>query len=110
MMRLPRHVHIGLDWVHYLPSVILGLSTTPKEGRNISSAEMVHGQHLVVLGYFFSESSDTNASTEKKLQDIHWAAQHFTPFLPTSNTHRDTYVHKSLETGYLFIRHDLVKP
>ena len=35
--------YCGPDWVHHLPWFLEGLRTTPNEGLNLSSAEMVSG-------------------------------------------------------------------
>ena len=40
----------GPEWVHHLMLVPPGQCTTPKEVQNISSADMVYGQALVVPG------------------------------------------------------------
>ena len=101
----------GSDWMHHLPWVILGLRTTPKEGINISAAEMVFGQPLVVPGEFFPCFTNPTDPTHTDLQAARWAARQFTPCLPTHPTHRDTYIPKSLQsTDYVFVRQDLVKP
>ena len=44
------------DWVSQLPWVLLGLRTTPKEGMDVSSAEMVYGDPLHVPADFFLSS------------------------------------------------------
>ena len=101
----------GSDWIHHLPWVLLGLRTTPKEGINISAAEMVFGQPLVVPGEFFPCYTNPTDPTHTDLQAARWAARQFTPCLPTHPTHRDTYIPKSLQsTDYVFVRQDLVKP
>ena len=101
----------GPDWIHHLPWVLLGLRTTPKEGINISAAEMVFGQPLVVPGEFFPCYTNPTDPTHTDLQAARWAARQFTPCLPTHPTHRDTYIPKSLQsTNYVFVRQDLVKP
>ena len=82
----------GSDWIHHLPWVLLGLRTTPKEGINISAAEMVFGQPLVVPGEFFPCYTNPTDPTHTDLQAARWAARQFTPCLPTHPTHRDTYI------------------
>jgi transposase InsO family protein len=41
------------NWLAHLPWVLLGIRTMPREGLNISSAEMLYGDALVVPGEFF---------------------------------------------------------
>ena len=45
----------GSEWYFHLPWVMLGLRTCPKEGLNVSPAEMVFGETLAVPGEFFSQ-------------------------------------------------------
>ena len=85
--------------------------TTPKEEINISEAEMVFGQPLVVPGEFSPCYTNPTDSTHINLRAARWAARQFTPCLPTYPTYIDTYIPKFLQsTDYVFIRQDLVKP
>ena len=76
----------GSDWIHHLPWVLLGLRTTPKEGINISAAEMVFGQPLVVPGEFFPCYTNPTDPTHTDLQAARWAARQFTPCLVSTHT------------------------
>ena len=87
------------------------IRTTPKEGINISAAEMVFGQLLVVPGEFFPCYINPTGPTHTDLQAARWVARQFAPCLTTRPTHRDTYTPKSLKsTDCVFVRLDLVKP
>ncbi|XP_066974309.1 uncharacterized protein YagA-like [Macrobrachium rosenbergii] len=46
-----------LTWYSQLPRVLLGLRTTPKEGLDLSAAEMVYGNPLVIPAKFFSDNN-----------------------------------------------------
>ncbi|KAK4327550.1 hypothetical protein Pmani_001957 [Petrolisthes manimaculis] len=43
-------------WFAQLPWVLLGLRTAPKKGLEVSPAEMVYGDPLVIPGEFFPEA------------------------------------------------------
>ncbi|XP_076029133.1 uncharacterized protein LOC143017980 [Oratosquilla oratoria] len=47
-------------WDSQLPWVLLGLRTTPKEGLDVSPAEIVFGETLVVPGEFFPDVPRNN--------------------------------------------------
>ena len=49
----------GSDWFHHLPWVLLGLRSVPKEGVDISAAELLYGQPLVLPGEFFPQTPQT---------------------------------------------------
>jgi hypothetical protein len=45
----------GVDWLKHLPWVMLGLRISPKEDNALSSAELVFGSPLVMLGRFLED-------------------------------------------------------
>ncbi|XP_076028475.1 uncharacterized protein LOC143017573 [Oratosquilla oratoria] len=47
-------------WCTQLPWVFLGLRTTPKEGLDVSPAEMVFGDLIMVPGEFFPDTPTSN--------------------------------------------------
>lgn len=99
-----------LNWTDQLPWVMLGLRSTPKEGLDVSAAEMVFGQPLVVPGEFFPQQI-SNSDHSAELQAARWSAKQFAPCHPTRHNQRDTYIPADLLTAkYVFIRQDLVKP
>ena len=50
----------GPDWIDELPWVLLGIRTVPKDDLECSSAEMVYGAPLTVLGDFLPRGQDTD--------------------------------------------------
>ena len=99
------------DWAYHLPWVLLGIRTMPKEGLQVSSAEMVYGQPLVVPGEFFPQPLINDTSEIAELQAARWSAQQFAPCRPTRHNQRDSYIPTGLlNTEFVFIRQDLVKP
>ncbi|ROT85274.1 hypothetical protein C7M84_018261 [Penaeus vannamei] len=62
------------DWKAQLPWVLLGIRTSPKEGLQVSPAEMVFGEALTVPGEFFP-SLDTPTDSVGSLpfiQPVEW--------------------------------------
>ena len=100
--RLHRTLKADSSWFHQLPWVLLGLCTTPKEGLNVSAAEMVYGDPLVVPAEFFLE---TSPSTDlRRLQQI---VGKFAPVWTTHRSTRKTYIPKSLSSStHAFVRTD----
>ena len=93
--------------MHHLAWVLLGLRTTPKEVLNISYAEMVYGQPLVVHGSFFPESSDTNASTETELQTVYIRQDFVKPVLSSPYTCRGPYrILERSDTAYMLNKNE----
>ena len=99
------------EWSYQLPWVMLGIRTMPKEGLDVSTAEMVYGQPLVVPGEFFPPQTVNTTSQDIELQAARWAAKQFAPCNPTRHNQRESYIPPGLLTSdYVFIRQDLVKP
>ena len=99
------------EWSYQLPWVMLGIRTMPKEGLDVSTAEMVYGQPLVVPGEFFPPQTVNTTSQDIELQAARWAAKQFAPCNPTRHNQRESYISPGLLTSdYVFIRQDLVKP
>ncbi len=99
------------EWAFQLPWVLLGIRTMPKEGLQVSTAEMVYGQPLVVPGEFFPDLPINHSSQSAELQAARWSAQQFTPCSPTRHNQRDSYIPPDLPTAdHVFVRQDLVKP
>ena len=94
------------SWVSQLPWVLLGLRTTPKDASNVSSAEMVYGDPLVVPSEFFPSSPATpDVSRTRRLVD------NLAPFPQTYKPARTTYVPKSLHSAtHVFVRIDSHRP
>jgi len=51
-----------MNWVGSLPMALLGICTTLKQAYHCTSAELVHGTTLQILGEFFTPNSNTTVS------------------------------------------------
>ena len=58
----------GVEWPDHLPWVLLGLRVAPKEDHNISSAELVYGAPLNLLGEFLSTPEPPPANFTEALR------------------------------------------
>ncbi|XP_068242275.1 uncharacterized protein [Palaemon carinicauda] len=66
------------NWFTQLPWVLLGLGTTPMDALNVSTAEMVYGNPLVIPAEFF-----LSAASSDNLQCLRHFVGKFTPCLQT---------------------------
>ena len=90
------------SWFHQLPWVLLGLRTTPKEGLDVSAAEMVYGDPLVVPAEFFPATN-----TPDDLRRLQQIVGKFAPVRTTHRSYRKTYIPKDLSSSeQVFIRTD----
>ena len=95
------------DWFYHLPWVMLGLRTTPKEGLDVSCAEMVYGEPLVVPGEFFP----CDLNEQRNLNRLHRQLDQFKPFQQTKSNKRSQYIPKTLyDSPFVFIRNDGHRP
>ena len=94
------------DWISHLPWVLLGLRTTPKEGIDVSAAEMVFGDPLVVPAEFFPGTPDSpDLSRLRALVGKH------APCPQTYKNTRATHVPASLSSAtHVFVRVDKHRP
>ena len=93
-------------WISQLPWVMLGLRTTPKDDSNVSVAEMVFGDPLIVPAEFFPCTADTPDLV--RLRDI--VGKH-APCKQTYQDARKTYVPPALASAtHVFLRIDSHKP
>ncbi|XP_037779436.1 uncharacterized protein LOC119575980 [Penaeus monodon] len=89
-------------WFSQLLWVLLGLRTTPKEGLNVSPAEMVFGDPLVVPSEFF-----TNALSSDDIARLRRIVGKFVPCKQTYRPPEHRYIPKDLRTTkYVFLRID----
>ena len=94
------------SWLSHLPWVLLGLRTTPKEGYNVSSAEMVYGDPLVVPSEFFPENN-----SDPDLVRLRARVGQFAPLPQTYKVNRKIHVPDSLNsTTHVFVRVDSHRP
>ncbi|XP_066947109.1 uncharacterized protein [Macrobrachium rosenbergii] len=68
-------------WYSQLPLVHLGLQTTPKESLDLSAAEMVYGDRLMIPGEF-PTTSDSGPSSENLPLTTHPISQTTRPLSP----------------------------
>ncbi|XP_068218482.1 uncharacterized protein [Palaemon carinicauda] len=84
------------NWFTQLHWVFLGLSTTPKDGLDVSAAYMVYGVPLLPLLIFFPSATSSN-----DLQHIHHVVGKFTPcrqtYKPPEKHHIQTDLHSIAE-------------
>lgn len=86
--------------------VLLGLRTTPKEGLEVSPAEMVYGDPLVVPGEFFPE-----APHNEDIVRLRRIVGKFAPCKQSYKAPKQHYIPQHLQrTKYVFIRTDTHKP
>lgn len=99
------------EWVHTLPTALLGIRAAWKEDLQATSAEMIYGEPLRLPGEFLVSTStrdiDNSADFVRELR------QHFQELRPVSGTRhgeRKIFVFKDLATAtHVFVRHDAVR-
>ncbi|XP_066981055.1 uncharacterized protein [Macrobrachium rosenbergii] len=91
-------------WYLQLSWVLLGLLTTPNEGLDLSAAEVVYGNQLVILGGFFP-----NNNTSPDIIGLQTIIGKFTPGHPSHKPTNKTFIPKDLRTAtHAFTRTDAV--
>lgn len=94
------------DWLYHLPWVLLGLRTTPKDGLDISSAEMVYGSPLQVPADFFP-----SGQSDDDLDHLRQVVDKYVPCQPTYKDRSKPYIPPDLYTStHVFIRVDAHRP
>lgn len=94
----------GPDWKAQLPWVLLGLRTMPKEGLNLSSAEMVFGETIAVPGEFFPPTSDPKDIDIANLRRI---VGKYRPCVQTHNNSKEANLPMILQLcRHVFVRND----
>lgn len=95
----------GPDWKPQLPWILLGMRTTPKEGLDVSPAEMVYGETIAVPGEFFPSSPDS--AGDINLDNLRRSVGRFRPCHQTCKNERNTYIPRTLPTSeHVFVRND----
>ena len=88
--------YISPGWTTQLPRILLGLQTSPKEGINVSPAELVHGELLVVSVKLFSSSRQ-----DVSLEQLRRSVKPFTPVRRSGSETSSPYIPNSLHTCIL---------
>ncbi|XP_066971762.1 uncharacterized protein [Macrobrachium rosenbergii] len=95
-----------LNPVAWLPWVLLSLQTTSKEGLDLSAAEMVYSNPLVIPGEFFP-----NINTPSGIIRLQTIIGKFAPDHPFYKPNDKTFIPKDLHTAmHVFIRTDAIRP
>ena len=99
------------QWVDGLPIVLLGIRTTLKQDLHCSSAELVYGTTLRLLGEFFDPSH--GVSTDNPVgyvTNLRAFMQQLQPVPTRLPRQCATYVDPALATcTHVFMRHDVVR-
>ncbi|XP_076044822.1 uncharacterized protein LOC143027422 [Oratosquilla oratoria] len=92
----------NVNWNTQLPWILLGLRTTPKEGLDVSPAEMVFGKPLVLPGEFFPD-----APTNNDINHLQSIDKEFTPCKQTYKSPEHRCISQDLHTSkHVFLRTD----
>ncbi|XP_066958076.1 uncharacterized protein [Macrobrachium rosenbergii] len=92
-------------WYSQLPWVLLRLWTAPKEGLDLSAAEMVYGNPLVITGEFFPNNNPSPNII--RLQTI---VREFAPDCSSYKPTNKTFIPKDLHTATHVHQSDAVRP
>ena len=96
----------GPDWVDELPWVLLGIRRAPKEDINSSSAELVYGAPLTVLGDFLATPSGRDEPT-KILPELRGKVGKLAPVPTARHGSPRTSVPPTLHNSqFVFVRRD----
>ncbi|XP_068225763.1 uncharacterized protein [Palaemon carinicauda] len=94
-----------INWFTQLTWFLMGIRTTPKDAQDVSTAEIVYGNPLVVPAILFP-----SATSSDDLQHIRHVVGKFTPchqtFKPPVKHHIPTDLHSAT---HVFLRHDTIK-
>ena len=99
------------DWKVQLPWVLLSARTTPKEGLNISRAEMLFSEIIAVTAEILPSCPEANdASAARKLADLWRILGKYRPVVQTHNNH-PARTPKTLRTcTHVFVGNDTHRP
>ena len=90
------------EWATQLPWVLLGLRSCPRDGTDVSAAEMVYGDPLQVPADFFTPSLP-----EEDLQALRQTVHKFVPCRQTYKDTRKRYMPPDMQTSsHVFLRID----
>ncbi|XP_068235785.1 uncharacterized protein [Palaemon carinicauda] len=93
-------------WFTQLPWVLLGLVTTPKDALEVSAAEMVYGNPLIVSVKFVQ-----SATSSQNLQCLHYVVRRFTLCRQTYKQRAKQHTPTDLLSAmHVFMCNDTSKP
>ena len=94
----------GPNWKSELPWVLLGMRTTPKEGLNVSPAEMVFGEAISVPGEFFPPPQEADGDNLNALRNT---VGKYRPCPQTFKDNQKQHIPNTLTScKYAFVRND----
>ncbi len=99
----------GRNWIHSLPTVLLGLRAAPRDHSGHLCAELTFSTTLKLPGEFYTKSEDITNTTSfvRQLRDT-IGKFHPVPFLHKTN--RSVFVHRDLQVGdKVWVRVDRVR-
>jgi hypothetical protein len=97
------------DWFRQLPWILLGLRTVPKDGVDVSAAQMLYGESLTLPGEFFPASSD-DPPTPDDLRRLREVTRGFIPYRPPTSHGPPVHLPAALQSApFVFVRVDAVR-
>ncbi|XP_068250304.1 uncharacterized protein [Palaemon carinicauda] len=94
------------NWFTQIPWVLLGLRTTPKDALDVSAAEMVYGDLLIVPAEFFLSATSSD--------NLQWLLQVLGKFIPCHLTYKapvKQHIPADLHSAmHIFLHNDNSKP
>ncbi|XP_068243942.1 uncharacterized protein [Palaemon carinicauda] len=94
------------NWFTHLPWVLLGLRTTPRDTLDVSAAEIVYGDPLVVPAKYFPSTTSSG-----NIQRLCHVVGKFIPwhqtYKPPAKQHIQIDLHSAM---YVFMHSDTIKP
>ena len=103
---------IGPDWKAQLPWALPCMRTTPKDGLNISLAEMVFGKTIAVSEKFFPLHPEAdNAIAARNLANFRRIVWKYCPVVETRHDNHPARIPKTIQTcTHVFVRNDAHRP
>lgn len=97
------------NWLEALPSALLGMRTSLKEGIQATAAEVVYGTTLRLPGEFFQNTNQDYQATPDYVNQLKQMMQSIKPIGTKNVSERSTFVHPELEKcSHVFVREDAV--
>lgn len=104
--------HEDTNWLDKLPTVLLGMRTSFKDGLNATSAELVYGTSLRLPGEFVTDNkmAKSDPSTDY-LTKLRTTMQEYKPVQTKNCSGNKTFVHPEMsKCSHVLVRNDLVTP
>ncbi|XP_076764840.1 uncharacterized protein LOC143431789 [Xylocopa sonorina] len=102
--------HNDERWTDSLPIVLLGIRSAYRDDLKVSTAELVYGQNLRLLGEFFNNIKTDNREPPDTIKELRAYFRDIRPIPGTRHGQQKMFIHKDLETSsHVFVRVDAVK-